>query len=124
MSFNTGNRAQLSAVLATPINHYREWSLLIRCPSCRDPKQLRVERYISNGGGGEMVSHFIARLRCGTRRRMPDSIKLARALPKREIAVGFVVAHARDGYFALRSGRYRRQETEQRMGGVTAGDLV
>jgi hypothetical protein len=52
MSFNTGKQAQLSAVLATPINHYREWSLLIRCPRCRDPKQLRVERYISMAGEG------------------------------------------------------------------------
>jgi hypothetical protein len=87
MSFNTGKRAQLSAVLATPINHYREWSLLIRCPSCRNPKQLPVGRYISDGGGGEMVSHFIARLRCGTCRRMPDSIKLVRISPRREIVV-------------------------------------
>lgn len=85
MSFRASKYGQLSAVLATPVSHYREWETTVTCPSCREKKEVRIERYISNGRGGEAVSRFITRLRCGTCRRMPDTIKLHRKAPRVEI---------------------------------------
>jgi hypothetical protein len=85
MSHNASLRTSLSAVLETPINHYRLWSLTVGCPGCREKRDLRIERHIRDGQGGEHVSAFISRLRCSTCRRMPDTIKLHRANPKVEI---------------------------------------
>jgi hypothetical protein len=78
MSFRATKYGQLSAILATPVSHYRSWSLTVTCPSCRERKEVRMERHKSDGRGGEAVSKFLTRLRCGTCRRMPDTIELHR----------------------------------------------
>jgi hypothetical protein len=86
MSFRMSKYGQPSAVLATPANHYRDWTMTVRCPNCRDAKQIHIEQHISDGRGrGETVSRFITRLRCATCRRMPDTIKLHKAKPRLEI---------------------------------------
>lgn len=87
-SFRTTKYGELSTALATPMSHYRSWNLTVTCPSCREKKEVRIERHISDGRGGEAVSKFLTRLRCGTCRRMPDTIKLhGETPPKVEIVL-------------------------------------
>jgi hypothetical protein len=78
---------QLSAILATLVSHYRSWNLTVTCPGCRERKEVRIERHISDGRGEEAVSKFLTRLRCGTCRRMPDIIQLHREAPWIEIVL-------------------------------------
>jgi hypothetical protein len=87
MSLRLSKYGQLSTVLATPVSHFRVWSLTVTCPSRRDKKEIRIERHIADGRGGAAVSEFLTRLRCGTCRRMPDTIKLHREAPKVEIVL-------------------------------------
>jgi hypothetical protein len=85
MSHNYNARAVLTEVLGTPISHYRHWTMTVSCPRCRERKEIRIERHIADGKGGEAVSRFLTRLKCATRRGMPNTIKLHREKPKVEI---------------------------------------
>jgi hypothetical protein len=88
MAHNKSLRAQLTRVMGSPIDHYRLWYLTVRCPSCRDRKTLSIQRALRAGEGGQKVAQFIARLRCQTCGRAPDSIKLHnQAGPNREIVL-------------------------------------
>jgi hypothetical protein len=61
------------------------WNLTVTCPSCREKKEVRIKRHISDGR--EAVSQFVTLLRCGTCRRMPDTIKLHSEAPSLEIVL-------------------------------------
>jgi hypothetical protein len=44
MSFRMSDYGRLSAVLTAPVNHYRDWTMTVRYPSCRDARRERGDR--------------------------------------------------------------------------------
>jgi hypothetical protein len=65
-------------VLATPIGRYAPYVLAVSCPSCRERRELRIEPLLTNANREELVGHFLTRLRCGTCRNPPETVRLQR----------------------------------------------
>ena len=76
MSHTASKRARLTAVLAMPIDHYRDWVLTVACPKCPGRKQVQIGPLIRAGRQTEPVSEFIARLVCSTCRYPPSFVRL------------------------------------------------
>ena len=98
MSFRVTNTSSFSAVLATPVSHYRGWSMTVRCPSCRDPKEIRVNQH--------------------TQRYMPESWNHYKTLDPRAITGVIARGGIRWRGFACRSDfRGRERDPPARAGG-------
>ncbi len=63
MGHNVSNRKRLSTVMGSRITDFVDWTLVIRCPRCRETTDIRVQELLELHGARK-VSDVVTKLRC------------------------------------------------------------
>ncbi len=81
MGHNVSNGKRLTAVMGSHLADFAGWTLVIRCPRCRETTELRVQDLLV-AHGARQVSEVVMRLRCSRPRCgfRPDQVALRNRL--------------------------------------------
>jgi hypothetical protein len=89
MGHNVSNGKRRDNLVRSRLADLLEWTLEVRCPRCRDRRDLPIQEVVARCGGAHQLGDVLPRLRCSSPRcrTVPDSI-IARSRLHSVILVG------------------------------------